>query len=109
VAVPIALHESPSLALVVPSHGAGVSGPGYVYAGVPFVVRDSYATQLCIASHSGRALPPFVGPADGVGGTQPDGEQRVDAGIPFTVEDGFGTTLCVSTRGGRSLTPFVVP
>jgi hypothetical protein len=110
VAVPTALHASASFALDVPGRGAYSDAPGSVHAGVPFVVRDGYATQLCISSHSGRALLPFVVSAGAVdNGMQLDEPRRVAAGIPFTVEDGIGTTLCVSTRGGQPLPPFVVP
>jgi hypothetical protein len=110
VAVPIALHAPVSFALVVPGSGAGLGAPGYVHADVPFIVRDGYAAQLCVSSHSGRPLLPFVAPAGAVGsGMQPDESRHVAAGIPFTVEDGVGTTLCVSTRGGQPLVPFVVP
>jgi hypothetical protein len=110
VAVPTALHAPASFALVVPGLGAGLGAPGYVHAGVPFIVRDGYAAQLCVSSHSGRPLPPFVTPAGAFSsGMQPDEPRRVAAGIPFTVEDGSGTTLCVSTRGGQPLVPFVVP
>ncbi len=110
-------HWSVGLAAVVPSGSAGA--PGYVHAGLPFVVRDGYATQFCISSHSGRPLPPFVAPAGAFStgmpfdsfstGTPLDGQQRIDAGIPFTVDDSFGTVLCMSTRGGHVLLPFVVP
>ena len=109
VAVPTALHGSASFALAVAGRGDGASAPGYVHAGVPFIVRDGYAAQLCISSRSGRPLPPFVVRADAFGGIQPDGLQHVDAGIPFVVKDSFGTTLCVSTRGGHPLAPFVIP
>jgi hypothetical protein len=110
-------HWSVSLAAVVPSGSAGA--PGYVQAGLPFVVRDGYATQVCISSHSGRPLPPFVAPADAFSPDMPfdafstgmplGGQQRIGAGIPFTVNDSFGTVLCMSTRGGQVLLPFVVP
>jgi hypothetical protein len=101
------VHESTAVAIAVASRNAGESAPDYVHAGVPFIVRDAYAAQLCISARSGRPLPPFVTCVDAQGSG--DGLQRVDAGIPFRVNDGSGTTLCVSSRGGQALAPFIVP
>jgi hypothetical protein len=84
--------------------------PSFVLAGVPFVVRDGYATVLCISSRSGRPLPPFVVPAGQysvvtVAGANGD----VHAGVPFVVRDTNGWQVCVSTRGGQSFPPFIAP
>jgi hypothetical protein len=83
--------------------------PTFVQAGIPFVVRDGYATQVCVSTRSGRLLPPFVGPADPLdAGVAPDRSATVQVGVPFVVH-GDGTQICVSTRGGRSLPPFILP
>jgi hypothetical protein len=88
----------------------GSGAPDYVYADVPFVVHDRYATQICISSRSGRPLPPFVSPAlrFGAGGVSP-APDSVHAWIPFVVRDGHSTQICVSTRGGQPLLPFIDP
>jgi hypothetical protein len=88
----------------------GTSAPLRVHAGVPFVIRDRYATQICVSSHDGEPLPPFVLPTDGqspgvvlrLGG-------QVQALVPFVVRDRNGTQVCVSSRGGRVYLPLVVP
>jgi hypothetical protein len=38
------------------------ASPQQVHAGIPFIVRDQYGTQVCISSRSGQTLPPFVVP-----------------------------------------------
>ncbi len=89
---------------------APMSTPTYVYAGVPFVVRDSYATQICVSTHPGRLLPPFVVSADSLYTSAPSGSSPdVQALVPFMVHDHNGTQICVSTRGGQSLPPFIAP
>jgi hypothetical protein len=88
----------------------GTTAPSYVQADVPFVVRDSYATLLCISSHSGRPLLPFVVPASQYGeGTAASADGDVHAGVPFVVRDSSGSQLCVSARGGQSVPPFIEP
>ena len=82
----------------------------YVHAGVPFLVQDKYAIQLCISTRSGQPLPPFILPAN-----QPNAfiaartSREVQAGVPFVLQDSNGTQICVSTRGGKLFPPFVVP
>ena len=88
----------------------GTNAPSYVHAGVPFVVRDSHATQVCVSSQSGRPLLPFVVPAgqhSGVMAAHTAGD--VHAGMPFVVRDTNGTQVCVSTQGGQSFPPFIAP
>lgn len=88
----------------------GSDASDYVYAGVPFVVHDRYATQICISSRSGRPLPPFVSPAlnFAAGGVR-SAPASVHAGIPFVVRDGHSMQICVSTREGQPLLPFIDP
>jgi hypothetical protein len=95
---------------VVLSEMRGSSAPTYVYAGIPFVIHDGYATQLCISNRSGRSLPPFVVPApvSSIGSLRV-APAHVQAGTPFLVHDGWSTQLCASTRSGEPLVPFVVP
>ncbi len=98
------------VAAVVLADMRGSGAPTYVYAGIPFVVHDRYATQLCISSRSGRPLPPFVVPAPlSSFGSLSAAPARVQGGMPFVVRDGRSTQLCVSTRGGVPLLPFIVP
>ena len=88
----------------------GTNVPAHVQAGLPFVVRDSYATQVCISSRSGQPLPPFVAPADRFSFGAPTlAPTYVQAGVPFMLQDSNGTQICVSTRRGQVLPPFVVP
>ena len=86
-----------------------ISTPTYVYAGVPFMVQDSYATQLCVSSRSGWFLPPFVVSGARFGGTPTGSPSEVRAYVPFMVHDHGGTQVCVSTRSGQLLPPPVVP
>ena len=89
---------------------ASTTTPSYVYAGVPFVVRDSYGTQICVSTRAGQPLPPFVVPAGQNGaGWATGGTGTVQAGVPFVVQDHNGTQVCISTRGGQSLPPFIAP
>jgi hypothetical protein len=98
------------LAAVMLRDMGGSSAPVDVYAGIPFVIHDGYATQLCISSHSGRPLPSFVVPvAASRSSSLHAAPARVQAGMPFVVHDGWSTLLCVSTRSGESLVPFIVP
>ena len=85
---------------------AGTSQPAPVYAGVPFVVRDNYATQTCVSTRAGQTYLPFVVPADAASGSS---FERVQAGVPFVVRDSNGTQICISTRGGQALPPFILP
>ncbi|HWE63046.1 MAG TPA: hypothetical protein VHB98_15140 [Chloroflexota bacterium] len=82
--------------------------PRYVQAGVPFIVRDNYATLVCISNHSGYPLEPFISPTHWSiryqYGTAPS---YVEAGMPFRVQDSEGTQFCISTRSGRPLMPFL--
>jgi hypothetical protein len=111
VLVPTLMLEPPgSLYATVLGDGAGTSVPDHVHAGVPFVVRDSYASQVCISSRSGRPLPPFVLPPTQFGvGSPASGTADVRAGVPFVVRDANGIQVCVSTRGGQSFPPFIAP
>jgi hypothetical protein len=85
---------------------ARTSTPADIAAGVPFVVRDSYATQICVSTRAGQPYPPFVAPADSsTGGSY----ERVQAGVPFLVRDRTGTQVCISTRDGQALPPFIMP
>ncbi len=86
-----------------------ISTPTYVYAGVPFMVQDGYATQLCISSRSGWLLPPFVVSAALSASAPPGSASEVRAYVPFMVHDHTGTQICVSTRRGQLLPPPVVP
>jgi hypothetical protein len=84
--------------------------PKYVQAGVPFILRDNYATLVCISNHAGQPLQPFISP----GGWPPsfrhgEAPAYVQAGMPFTVRDGSSAQLCISTRSGEPLPPFIEP
>lgn len=83
--------------------------PGYVQAGVPFMVRDGYATQICVSTHAGRPLLPFVTPSATFGAAARREPDHVHAGVPFTVQDGHGTQICISSRGGQPLPPLIGP
>jgi hypothetical protein len=86
------------------------SAPEYVHAGVPFLVRDSYATQICISTRSGRPYLPFVAPASWFGsGGYAGTPASVQAGKPFVVRDQLGSQYCISSRGGEPLLPFILP
>lgn len=94
------------------------SAPAYVHAGVPFLVRDSYATLICISTRSGRPYLPFVAPASRFGsgayaGTpasiQAGMPESIQAGTPFVVRDQLGSQYCISSRGGEPLLPFILP
>ncbi|HWE60545.1 MAG TPA: hypothetical protein VHB98_02430 [Chloroflexota bacterium] len=89
---------------------AGTTAPSYVQAGLPFVVRDSYAAQVCISTSSGRPLLPFLVPVGQTSVITAAGATGdVQAGVPFVVRDSNGTQVCVSTKGGRSFPPFIAP
>jgi hypothetical protein len=104
------LKPATTLYATVVGDSVGGSVPAYVHAGVPFVVRDAYASQLCMSSRSGRPLLPFILPATQLdGGTPASGTADVQAGVPFMVRDANGVQVCVSTRGGHSFPPFIVP
>jgi hypothetical protein len=87
-----------------------IGAPSYVHAGVPFWVRDSYATQICISTRSGRPLLPFVAPAVRFGsGASAGTPANIQAGMPFVVRDQLGSQYCISSRGGEPLPPFILP
>lgn len=83
-----------------------------VHAGIPFMVHDVYATQLCVSTESGRLLTPIV-----VSAANPIGNlsilrgtaETVHANIPFVVRDAYGTQVCISSRDGKALPPLVAP
>jgi hypothetical protein len=81
--------------------------PSHIQAGVPFIVRDNYATQVCISTRSGKPLPPFITPP-GQFDVVLQGPVRVQAWVPFEVQDSYGSQICISSRGGEPLLPFVV-
>ena len=86
--------------------------PVTVGAGIPFVVHDSYATQVCVSSGSGRLLTPIVvSPQDPVllSTYFRNKAQVVTADLPFVVRDAHGTQICISSRGGKALPPLVAP
>ena len=88
----------------------GTIAPDYVHAGVPFIVRDHYATQICVSTRSGRPLLPFVSPVPRYTfNTGSGAPARVRAGVPFEVRDNNGVQICISTRGGQPLLPFIYP
>jgi hypothetical protein len=95
-------------AAVLGDAGAGI--PSQIRAGVPFVIRDRYATQFCVSSRGGQPLPPFILPADqpSMGFSVRLGGE-VQAFVPFVVRDRSGTQVCISSRGGRLYPPLVVP
>jgi hypothetical protein len=96
----------PAMLALIGSTGA----PSYVHAGVPFLVRDSYATLICISTRSGRPFPPFVAPSPRSGlGVDSGTPAYVRAGIPFVVRDRLGSQYCISSRGGEPLPPFILP
>lgn len=109
-AATVYLHGGASYARILADAGS-LAEPTYVQAGVPFVVRDNYATLLCISTRAGQPLQPFIAP-----GTWPTWDtsygapMHVQAGVPFTVHDGKGgSQLCISTRSGEPLPPFIAP
>lgn len=42
---------------------SGTIMPQHIQAGIPFVMRDQYSTQVCVSSRSGQPLPPFIVPS----------------------------------------------
>jgi hypothetical protein len=88
------------------------TAPVTVNAGIPFIVHDSYATEVCVSSGSGRLLTPIV-----VSAGDPvfnslyfrDKAVAVQADMPFVVRDVHGTQICISSRGGKALPPLVAP
>ena len=90
----------------------GISAPHTVKADIPFVVHDSYATQLCVSTHSGRLIAPVVvsasDPLMGLPAYRRNAV-KVDANLPFIVRDPHGVQICVSTRSGNALPPIVAP
>src|SRR5438128_9426196 len=79
VVVPIVLLKAASSqdAAIRGAH-AGTSQPAPVYAGVPFVVRDNYATLTCVSTRAGQTYLPFVVPAAAASGGS---FERVQAGV----------------------------
>jgi hypothetical protein len=100
-------HLTPARLLI---QASGFVEPQYVQAGVPFIVRDSYATLLCISNRSGYPLQPFILPGKQTlryrSGAAP---AHVQAGVPFIVHDAKGAQLCVSNRSGQPLPPYLGP
>jgi hypothetical protein len=82
--------------------------PPYVQAGVPFTIRDRYATQVCISSSPGQPVPPFVIPSNAHSRFAPFAPS-VQTWVPFIVHDAHGAQICISSRGGQVYLPLVIP
>jgi hypothetical protein len=85
---------------------AGHTTASHVSAGVPYVLRDQYSTLICVSSRSGRPLPPFIAPDNGIG-SPPSGTPRIGAWMPFVARDATSTQICVSDHAGRLWPPFL--
>lgn len=92
-------------------YAAALTNGGYVLAGVPFIMRDDYATQMCVSSRAGRLLPPLVLPPEPFSShvTHIITYMRVRAWVPFMVQDGKSMQLCISSKGGDAFLPFLAP
>jgi hypothetical protein len=104
------LHGEAPIARILAESNAFIE-PSYIQAGVPFIVRDNYATLLCISTRAGQPLQPFISPGNWpVWIANEHAPIHVQAGVPFTVQDGKGgTQMCISTRSGEPLPPFLAP
>src|SRR5690348_13806719 len=74
------------------------NNPTHIVPGIPYVIGDQYAKQVCISSREGRPLPPFIVPAGQVA-VPNTSTQIIKAGIPFVIQDGYSTELCISSHG----------